>query len=56
MIGFLAKQFRRIHMMVGITAPRPGSNEKSFVLMWLFVIALVIGWSALIYYLMLHVF
>ena len=42
--------------MVGITAPPPGSNEKTFVFIWLAVIALVIIWSGVVLYLMLYVF
>ena len=56
MIAFLAKLFRQVHLIVGITAPPPGSNERTFVFIWLSVIALVIIWSALVLYLMVRVF
>jgi hypothetical protein len=55
-IRFLARLFRQFHLVVGVTAPPPGINERRFVLMWLVVIAVVIAWSGLVLYLMLYVF
>ena len=56
MIALLAKIFRGLHMIVGITAPGPGQNERSFVLMWLGIIAFVIAFCAFVFYLMVNVF
>jgi hypothetical protein len=56
MIAMLAKIFRGLHMIVGITAPGPGQNERSFVLMWLGIIAFVIAFCAFVFYLMVNVF
>jgi len=56
MISFLAKVFRQVHFLVGITAPPRGSNERTFVFIWLSVIALVIIWSGVVLYLMIYVF
>jgi hypothetical protein len=38
MIHLLAELFRMIHRVIGITAPEPGYNERSFVFMWLALI------------------
>ena len=56
MIGFLARVFRRVHAILGITTPRPGSNDRSFVLMWLGLIAFIAAFGAFLFYLMIHVF
>ena len=56
MIALLAKIFRGLHMIVGITAPSPGQNERSFVLMWLGIIAFIIAFCAFVFYLMVNVF
>ena len=42
--------------MLGITAPPPGSNERSFVFMWLGLIAFIFGFCAFLFYLMIYVF
>ena len=42
--------------MMGITSPPPGHNERSFVLMWLGIIAFCIAFCAFLFYLMIHVF
>jgi hypothetical protein len=56
MVPFLARIFRQFHLIVGVTAPPPGVEEKKFVLIWLAVIGVVIAWSALVLYLMVYVF
>jgi hypothetical protein len=56
MIALLAKMFRGLHMIVGITAPGTGQNERSFVLMWLGIIAFIIAFCAFVFYLMAYVF
>jgi hypothetical protein len=56
MIRFLAKVFRQIHWIVGISAPPAGTNDRRFVLIWLGVIGFVIAWFAFVFYLMLYVF
>lgn len=38
MINFLAGIFRGLHLILGITPPPTGENERSFVLIWLSVI------------------
>lgn len=56
MIQVLAKFFRMIHAMIGISAPEPGANERSFVFLWLGLIVffLIFCWG--LFYLMVNVF
>ena len=58
MIHFLASLFRGVHFILGITAPPPGQNERTFVLIWLGVIGAVLllfgGMLYLIPYLYVH--
>jgi len=35
MIKFLAQLFRGLHYIVGISAPPPGTGDRTFVLAWL---------------------
>jgi hypothetical protein len=42
MIHFLASFFRGVHFILGITAPPPGHNERTFVLIWLAVIGVLL--------------
>jgi len=56
MIHFLARLFRQFHLIVGVSAPPPGSSEKKFVLIWLLTIAIVIAWCLVLLYLMVRVF
>jgi hypothetical protein len=56
MIHSLAKLFRMLHLVIGITAPRPGSNERSFVFMWLALIIFILLFCGLLFYLMANVF
>ena len=35
MIKFLAELFRGLHYIVGISAPPPGTSDRTFVLAWL---------------------
>ena len=56
MISLLARLFRQFHLIVGVSAPPPGSSEKRFVVIWLTAIGVVILWCLLLLYLMLRVF
>ena len=51
MIKFLAKFFRGLHLIFGVSAPPEGQNERSFVLAWLGVLALLAGVGVLLIYL-----
>ena len=41
MIKFLARLFRGLHYIVGISEPPPGTSERKFVFTWLLGIAFV---------------
>jgi hypothetical protein len=56
LIRLLAKLFRQVHWIVGITAPEPGTNERKFVFIWLGVIVFVLAWAGFVLYLMMYVF
>ena len=56
MIHFLGRVFRLIHRVIGITAPEPGHNERSFVFMWLGLIAFILLFCWFLFYLMANVF
>ena len=49
MIGVLAKFFRGVHMVLGITVPSDGYDQRKFVLIWLVAIAAFIAVSALLF-------
>jgi len=51
MISLLAKFFRGLHMFVGITPPPEGHDERTFVLVWLGMIAFVFGFGVLLFFL-----
>lgn len=52
MIKLLAKFFRGLHLIFGVSAPPAGQNERTFVLIWLGVLAfLVVFGIALTYFL-----
>jgi len=56
MIRLLARFFRVIHGVIGITAPAAGHNERSFVLMWLLLIVFILLFCWFVFYLMMNVF
>lgn len=56
MVNFLANLFRMMHRMIGITAPEPGHKERSFVFMWLALVAFVLLFCWFLFYLMMNVF
>jgi hypothetical protein len=51
MIKFLAKFFRALHLIFGVSAPPEGQNERTFVMIWLGVLAFVGALVALLTYL-----
>ena len=51
MIKLLAKFFRGVHLIFGVSAPPEGQNERTFVLIWLGVLAFLAGFVALLTYL-----
>jgi hypothetical protein len=50
MIEFLAKIFRGFHLIFGVSAPPPGHNERKFVFAWLGIIACVIAFCMVLFY------
>jgi uncharacterized membrane protein len=50
MIQFLAKVFRGFHFIFGISAPPPGGNERAFVFAWLGILASVIAFCTILFY------
>jgi hypothetical protein len=43
MIKFLAQLFRGLHYIVGVSAPPPGTSDRTFVFAWLAGIALILA-------------
>jgi hypothetical protein len=50
MIKFLAELFRGLHYIVGISAPPPGTNDRTFVLAWLGGIAFIAAFFFILVY------
>jgi hypothetical protein len=50
MIHFLAKMFRGLHFIFGISAPPPGENERKFVFAWLGILACLIAFGMTLFY------
>lgn len=50
MIRLLAKLFRGLHLIFGVSAPPPGQNERTFVLAWLGILAFLAALGALLTY------
>lgn len=50
MIKLLAKFFRGVHLVIGVSAPPEGQNERSFVLIWLGILAFLVGLGAALTY------
>ena len=52
MIKLLAKIFRGVNLIFGVSAPPEGQNERTFVLIWLGVLAFLVAFGvALTYFL-----
>lgn len=50
MIKFLAQLFRGFHYVVGISAPPPGANDRTFVFAWLGAIAFIVALGTILFY------
>ena len=50
MIKLLAKFFRGLHLIFGVSAPPEGQNEGTFVLIWLGILAFLVGFAAALTY------
>lgn len=50
MIRLLAKFFRGLHLVFGVSAPPEGQNERTFVLIWLGILAFLAAFGAAVMY------
>jgi hypothetical protein len=50
MIKFLAQIFRGFHYIIGISAPPPGTSERTFVFAWLGAIAFIVAFCIILFY------
>jgi uncharacterized membrane protein len=55
MIKFLAKIFRGVHFVLGISAP-PGGNERAFVFAWLGILACIVAFCSVLFYVIPHLY
>jgi hypothetical protein len=55
MIKLLADLFRGVSMVMGISAPPPGQNERRFVFLWLGMLGFLAVSCVLIFYLVLKI-
>lgn len=56
MIKLLAKFFRGVHLIFGVSAPPEGQNERTFVLTWLGILALLVAFGAALTYFLPHIY
>jgi hypothetical protein len=56
MISSLAKLLRGLHLVIGITAPPPGQDERSFVFMWLGIFVFFIAFCAFLVYFIPYIY
>jgi len=56
MIKLLAKFFRGLHLIFGVSAPPEGQNERAFVLIWLGVLAFLVAFGVLLSYLVPYLY
>ncbi len=56
MIKSLARFFRGLHLIIGVSAPPEGQNERSFVLIWLGALALLAAFGVLLSYLVPYLY
>ena len=50
MIKFLANLFRGLSYVLGITAPPPEQDQRSFVFMWLGIVVFVVAFCIVLFY------
>ncbi len=56
MTKLLAKFFRGLHLIFGVSAPPEGQNERAFVLIWLGVLAFLVAFGVLLSYLVPYLY
>jgi hypothetical protein len=55
MINLLANLFRGLSFIFGISAPPPEQDQRSFVYMWLGILALLGVFAVVLFYVISHV-
>jgi len=55
MIKFLANLFRGLCYIVGVAAPPPDQDQRSFVFMWLGIVLFVLAFCAVLFYALSHI-
>lgn len=56
MIKLLARFFRGVHLIFGVSAPPEGQNERTFVLIWLGILTFLIGFGAALTHFLPHLY
>ena len=56
MIKLLAKFFRGVHLILGVSAPPEGQNERTFVLVWLGILAFFAAFGLALMYFLPHLY
>ena len=56
LIKFLAKFFRGLHLILGVSVPPEGQNERTFVMIWLGILAFLIAFCAALTYFLPHLY
>ena len=54
MIRYLARFFRGVHLIFGVSSPPPGQNERVFVLTWLGILGFLVAFFVALMYLVPH--
>ena len=55
MINLLASLFRGLSFIFGISAPPPEEDQRSFVFMWLGIIAVLLVFCGVLFYAISHI-
>jgi hypothetical protein len=55
-IRTLARFFRGLHLIFGVSAPPEGQNERTFVFVWLGVLAFLAAFGAFLIYLIAQLY
>jgi hypothetical protein len=56
MIKLLARFFRGLHLIFGVSAPPEGQDERNFVLTWLVILAFLVAFGVALTYFLPHLY
>jgi len=56
MIRLLARFFRGVHLIFGVSAPPEGQNQRTFVLTWLGILAFLVAFGVALIYFLAHLY